>query len=139
MLGEIVVVRRDGDIVAHRLVGYRQEGELRHLVTKGDAEAHHDRPVPVSDLLGTVESIRLDTEGPIITTGCSGSEARAIAAVSHWSGRVGIRARRVARTLPDPLRRRGLRVATAFAGSASRAGATPVAWLAAAQSRRGRR
>ena len=137
--GQIAVYRDADLIVAHRLVAVRRDGEGALLVTKGDAEPRHDRPLDPSDILGVVESIRLEHDGPPLTTGCSGTSARAIAAVSHWSARVGIRARRVARTFPDPLRRRGIRVATAFAGSASRAGAAPAAWLAAAQSRRGRR
>jgi hypothetical protein len=138
-LGQIAVFSDADLIVAHRLVAIRDDGDVTFLVTKGDAEPRHDRPIAPSDLLGLVESIRLEHDGPRLTTGCSGTSARAIAAVSHWSARVGIRARRVARTFPDPLRRRGIRVATVFAGSASRAGAAPAAWLAAAQSRRGRR
>ena len=137
--GQIVVYADGHDIVAHRLVAYRSVGGSRLLVTKGDARAGHDHPLAPSDLLGVVESIRFEQDSPPLTTGCSGSAASVIAAVSHWSGRVGIRARRVARALPDPLRRRGIEAATALAGSASRAGATPAAWLAAAQSRRGRR
>ena len=55
------------------------------------------------------------------------SSPRSPTGVAEWAS-----ARRVARTLPDPLRRRGIEAATALAGSASRAGATPAAWLAAA-------
>ena len=136
-VGDIVVFALADTLVAHRVIAIRSDPNGPTLGTKGDNRPTSDPPLRHDDVLGVVESLRLLPDSTPFTAGCSGRQARAIAAVSRWSERAGIRARRIARTLPDPLRRHGIAAATALAGSASRAGATPATWLAARQSRRG--
>lgn len=57
--GDVVVFRApDGRLLAHRLLGYRPwQGGLA-LVTRGDACAAHDAPVPLGAVLGRVEAAR---------------------------------------------------------------------------------
>ena len=136
-VGDIVVFALADALVAHRVIAMRPGGSAPTLLTKGDSRPTSDPPLGHGDVLGIVDALRSLPDSTPLTAGCSGRQARAIAAVSRWSERAGIRARRIARTLPDPLRRHGIAAATVLAGSASRAGATPATWLAARQSRRG--
>jgi len=138
-VGAVVLLALGEQVVAHRVVGICRDGSQPRLVTKGDARATSDPPISLGDVLGIVEAIRRDADSPPLTSGCTGAQARLIAAVSRLAERAGIRTRRIARRLPDPLRRYGVAAGTALAGSASRGGATPAAWLATARSRRGRR
>ncbi|HEX4963941.1 MAG TPA: hypothetical protein VF173_24155 [Thermoanaerobaculia bacterium] len=53
--GDVVVFRAaDGRLLAHRVLGYRPWGGVLCLVTRGDACAVHDAPVPFSRVLGRV-------------------------------------------------------------------------------------
>jgi signal peptidase I len=52
--GDVVVARQGERLVTHRLVSVR-DGVV---VTKGDACAHPDRPIPLSALLGRVVGLR---------------------------------------------------------------------------------
>ena len=53
--GDVVVFRAaDGRLLAHRLLGYRLHAGALALVTRGDACAVHDAPVPLARVLGRV-------------------------------------------------------------------------------------
>ena len=57
--GDVVVFRAaDGRLVAHRLLGYRRHAGALALVTRGDACAVHDAPVPLAAVLGRVDTLR---------------------------------------------------------------------------------
>ncbi|HEX4495837.1 MAG TPA: S24/S26 family peptidase [Thermoanaerobaculia bacterium] len=57
--GDVVVFRAaDGRLLAHRLLGLRLHAGALALVTRGDACAVHDAPVPRAALLGRVEGVR---------------------------------------------------------------------------------
>jgi hypothetical protein len=57
--GDVVVFRAaDGRLVAHRLLGYRLHAGALALVTRGDACAIHDAPVPLAAVLGRVDTLR---------------------------------------------------------------------------------
>lgn len=53
--GDVVVFRAaDGRLLVHRLLGYRLWKRGLALVTRGDACAGHDAPVPLGAVLGRV-------------------------------------------------------------------------------------
>lgn len=53
--GDVVVFRAaDGRLLAHRVLGYRFQGGVLALVTRGDSCAVHDAPVPLARVLGRV-------------------------------------------------------------------------------------
>ena len=82
---DVVLVRRSGAVVAHRLVGWRRRaGGGLDLLLRGDAAAGDDSPVPASDLLGRVVETRRG--------------ARTIA-VSSWRARIAARLGRAAHRL----------------------------------------
>jgi hypothetical protein len=57
--GDVVVFRAaDGRLLAHRLLGYRPHAGSLALVTRGDACAVHDAPVPPAAVLGRIEAVR---------------------------------------------------------------------------------
>ena len=57
--GDVVVFRAaDGRLLAHRLLGYRPHQGGLALVTRGDACAVHDAPVPPAAVLGRIEAAR---------------------------------------------------------------------------------
>jgi hypothetical protein len=57
--GDVVVFRAaDGRLLAHRLLGYRPRAGGFALVTRGDACAVHDAPVPPTAVLGRIETAR---------------------------------------------------------------------------------
>jgi hypothetical protein len=57
--GDVLVFRApDGSLLAHRLLGYRPWAGGLALVTRGDACAVHDAPVPLAAVLGRAEAIR---------------------------------------------------------------------------------
>src|SRR5436190_9913590 len=49
MIGDIVVFPLGDILVAHRLVARRQRHGVELLITKGDAEAYFDPPLPPSE------------------------------------------------------------------------------------------
>jgi hypothetical protein len=57
--GDTVVFRAaDGRLLAHRILGYRPHAGGLALVTRGDACAAHDAPVPLAAVLGRIEAAR---------------------------------------------------------------------------------
>jgi hypothetical protein len=57
--GDVVVFRAaDGRLLAHRLLGYRPRAGGFALVTRGDACAVHDAPVPAAAVLGRIAAVR---------------------------------------------------------------------------------
>jgi len=59
MLGDVVLFRRGGTWVAHRVAWVRGKGDERRLLTRGDANALFDAPwVSPDDLLGVVHGRR---------------------------------------------------------------------------------
>jgi hypothetical protein len=54
--GDILLVRRAGFLMAHRLRAAFAIGGVPHFVTQGDAHDAPDPPVPVVDVLGIVAS-----------------------------------------------------------------------------------
>jgi len=62
--GDVVVFRApDGRLLAHRLLGYRPWKGALALVTRGDACAVHDAPVPLDAVLGRVAAARPSPAG----------------------------------------------------------------------------
>ncbi len=53
--GDIVVFRRAGRLIAHRVIGRDRDGAA--LLTRGDAATHVDQPVGEDRLLGVVEFV----------------------------------------------------------------------------------
>lgn len=107
-LGEILLVRRDGRLVAHRLVARRagRAGGEPSLVTKGDAEPLLDRSIGADDVLGVVRSVRRPS-GRVVRLGATPG-ARLAARVSWWTGRAASWTHRRTQALPAPLRGRAL-------------------------------
>jgi hypothetical protein len=57
--GDVLVFRAaDGRLLAHRLLGCRPWSGSLALVTRGDACAAHDAPVPLAAVLGRVDAAR---------------------------------------------------------------------------------
>jgi signal peptidase I len=59
--GEIVVYRRTGRLVVHRVTGYAMQSGERHLLTRGDRARGIDLPVSSMEFLGRVCSLHRDT------------------------------------------------------------------------------
>ncbi len=57
-VGDVVVFKRAGDLVAHRVVSVRGRGKDTIYRTKGDNLRSLDAPVPQSSVLGVVICIR---------------------------------------------------------------------------------
>ena len=51
--GAVVLFRRDGRLVAHRVLAHTPDG---HVVTRGDALASPDAPVRADDVIGVVDT-----------------------------------------------------------------------------------
>jgi hypothetical protein len=57
--GDVVVFRgADGRLLAHRILGYRPHAGGFAYVTRGDACAVHDAPVPPAAVLGRIDAAR---------------------------------------------------------------------------------
>ena len=56
-VGDIVLYKRAGGMVAHRLIGISLEAGGRVFLTKGDAFAGEDYPVPERDIVGKVYAV----------------------------------------------------------------------------------
>lgn len=62
--GDVLVFRApDGRLLAHRLLGYRPWKGGIALVTRGDACAVHDFPVPRTAVLGRIAAVRPSLKG----------------------------------------------------------------------------
>jgi hypothetical protein len=67
--GDVVVIRRDGRIFAHRVVS--RSADTCGVVTRGDAHLHADPPASPHDIVGLVVAIERDGEylrGPFHTS-----------------------------------------------------------------------
>jgi len=103
-VGDVVVVAVGSRLVAHRLVERHGAGRRALLITKGDAEAWADAPLPARAALGVVGAVRHEREGRASSVGLTGRPARALARLSRAAGRRATPARDAARALPRPLR-----------------------------------
>jgi signal peptidase I len=54
-VGDVVLFARAGCVIAHRVVETR--AGARVLITRGDANSHHDAPVTASRVIGRVEGL----------------------------------------------------------------------------------
>jgi Peptidase S24-like len=54
--GDVVVIRRNGRLFAHRLIGHC--GRVPQPITRGDSLSRSDAPVPAEEFLGRITSIR---------------------------------------------------------------------------------
>jgi signal peptidase I len=102
-VGEVIVFRRGGELIAHRLVTRRHAPEGLLLVAKGDNEPLADRPVPADAILGVVRAVQVPT-GSLRAVPLRDRRGWLVARLS-WSGdrasRVG---RRLARKCPARVR-----------------------------------
>ena len=103
-VGDVVVVAAGPRLVAHRLVECHGTGRRAVLVTKGDAEASADAPVPAGAVLGVVRAVRHEHTGRASSVGLNGRTARLLARLSGAAGRLATPAHDAARALPRPLR-----------------------------------
>jgi hypothetical protein len=103
-VGDVVVVAVGPRLVAHRLVERHGVGRRALLVTKGDAEAWADAPVPARAVLGVVGAVRHERQRRASSVGLTGRSARALAWLSGAAGRLTMPAGDAARALPRPLR-----------------------------------
>jgi signal peptidase I len=58
VIGDIVVAKLDGRMVAHRLIALRAEGGNVWATTKGDNTPRADKPWPAAKALGMVTAVR---------------------------------------------------------------------------------
>jgi hypothetical protein len=103
-VGDVVVVAVGPRLVAHRLVERHGTGGRAVLVTKGDAEACADAPVPAGAALGVIGAVRREREGRATSVGLTGRPARVLARLSAATGHLTTPAHDAARALPRPLR-----------------------------------
>lgn len=104
-IGQIMVFRQRGELIAHRLVHRRDTPDGPRLVAKGDAEAFLDPLVAQGDVLGVVRRVRFP-DGRIVALERGKRRAAVMAGVSGWSGRAAGAGARLTRRLPAA---RGLR------------------------------
>lgn len=65
--GDVVVFARDHRFVVHRVTGRSSAAPDAMLLTQGDATAHSDLPVRVSDVLGVVVAVqRMRSERAVV-------------------------------------------------------------------------
>jgi signal peptidase I len=102
-LGEIIVFRRRGELVAHRLVKRRWLDGREELVAKGDSEALADRPVTAEAILGVVRIVEPPAGQPSHSL-LEGRRGALVAHISWWGDRTGRLGRRLARLAPRPIR-----------------------------------
>jgi hypothetical protein len=125
-VGEIILFAQGEQLIAHRVVAWRQS----RLIAKGDAEAFCDASLDLSNILGVVRALRRSPGAPASSFGCAGGLARVIGHVSWWSGRSAAWARRAATILPDPLRRAALLAFRPLARVAAHVLLAPIPWVA---------
>ncbi len=65
--GDVVLLRADERLFAHRLIEKRDERDLPSLVTRGDAHWRNDPLRPASALLGQVVSVIRNGRPPVAT------------------------------------------------------------------------
>ena len=129
-IGDIILFPLGDMLVAHRVVAQRRRGEQAIFVPKGDAEPFCDARVPIDDVIGVVRALRQGRDGSSSSFGCTGASARLIARLSRLHGRAANAFRRVANSLPDPLRRMGLRAVPPLARVVARMFLAPLPWAA---------
>ncbi len=56
-VGDVILFRHAGLVVAHRVVGSRQRDGVRRLIAKGDNEPLATEDVAPADLLGVVRAV----------------------------------------------------------------------------------
>jgi signal peptidase I len=56
-MGELIVFKRDGQMVCHRLVKVFEKDDVRYYQTRGDSFFGLDEPVTADQILGTVTKI----------------------------------------------------------------------------------
>jgi len=85
-LGDIVVIRQDGNLVSHRVISVLDNAGERRIITQGDTSPVTDVPVCESELLGGVS--------------CVVRKGKSIALPRHRSLMNRLTARMVSRSLP---------------------------------------
>jgi hypothetical protein len=99
--GEVIVFRRGGALIAHRLVGRRHTVDGLRLFARGDAEAFLDPPMDEADVMGVVRVVALAGER-IEDLEAGWRRGTVIAMASWWSGRAAGVASRTLRRVPVP-------------------------------------
>lgn len=110
-IGDVVLVPVGTRLVAHRLIARHGTGPNALLVTKGDAEAWPDPPVPARRALGVVRAAGQRPRGGATSAGLAGRPARVLARVSRAAAVAAVPARDAALALPAPLRALAVRAA----------------------------
>lgn len=84
-LGDVIIFRHGGLVVAHRVVGRRQRDGVRRLIAKGDNEPLATEDVAPADFLGVVRAVDRGSRGPS-TRGLGGVTAGVTARISRIGG-----------------------------------------------------
>lgn len=84
-LGDVIIFRHGGLVVAHRVVGRRQRDGVRRLIAKGDNEPLATEDVGPADFLGVVRAVDRGSRGPS-TRGLGGVTAGVTARISRIGG-----------------------------------------------------
>ena len=84
-LGDVIIFRHGGQVVAHRVVGGRRRDGVRRLIAKGDNEPLATEDVAPSELLGVVRAIDRGSRG-LSTRGLGGVAGGLTARVSRIGG-----------------------------------------------------
>lgn len=129
-IGDIILFPLGDMLVAHRVVAQRQRHAQIIVIPKGDAEPFCDARVPIDNVIGVVRALRRGRDGAISSFGCVGAPARLIARVSRLHGRAANGTRRIANSLPDPLRRMAIRAIPPLARVVARILFAPLRWAA---------
>jgi hypothetical protein len=129
-IGDIILFPLGTMLVAHRIVAQNKRQDRLVLVPKGDAEPYPDAPIQLSEVLGIVRALRHSSQRSGTRFGCAGRSARMIAAISRSLGQAAAGLRRLATTLPDPLRRLALNAIPPFLRVVARIIFAPLSWAA---------
>ena len=71
LVGDVVVYRRKGEFIAHRVIKKTHDGGEVFLVTKGDNLFYKDEPIEEDQILGKV--VRVEKQGKTISMNCFSS------------------------------------------------------------------
>lgn len=55
-LGDVIVIARDRQLIAHRIVNLREGADGLAVITRGDARLHNDLPVLPAELIGVARA-----------------------------------------------------------------------------------
>jgi hypothetical protein len=127
-IGEIILFPLGTMLVAHRIVAQNKRQDRLVLVPKGDAEPYSDTFIQPSEVLGVVRALRQGSQGSGTRFGCAGRSARMIAAISRSHGHAAAGLRRLATTLPGPLRQLALNAIPPLLRVVARIMFTPLSW-----------